>query len=89
MKLKIKETIEKEFEVEFPYYASDGSTFVRADKEDNGFVHGIFCRHYTNSEHSELQIGTIPKEWLLFPHITPERFNDKINEVLELIQKEI
>ena len=89
MKLKIRETIEQEIEVEFPCYASDGSTFLRADKEDNGFANGVFCHYYPNSEHAELQIGTIPKEWLLYPKITPERFNDKINEVLELIKKKL
>ena len=89
MKLKIRETIEKEIEVVFPYYASDGSTFVRADEEYNGFARGVFCHHYPNSEHAELQIGTIPKEWLMYPHITPEGFNAKINEVLGLIQKKL
>ena len=89
MKLKIRETIEKEIEVVFPYYASDGNTFIRAEREENGFANGIFCHHYPNSEHVELQIGTIPKEWLMYPHITPERFNTKINEVLGLIQKKL
>ena len=89
MKLKIRETIEKEVEVEFPYYASNGSTFVRADEEDNGFAHGVSCHYYPNSGHVELKIGIIPKEWLMYPHITPEGFNAKINEVLELIQKKL
>ena len=89
MKLKIKETTEKQIDIELPYHASDGNTFIRAEREVNGFVHGIFCRNYTNSEHAELQIGTIPKEWLMYPHITPERFNAKINEVLGLIQKKL
>lgn len=89
MKLKISQTIEKEIEVEFPYYASDGSTFVRADEEYNGFARGVFCHYYPNSEHVELKIGIIPEEWLMYPRITPERFNTKINEVLELIKKKL
>ena len=89
MKLKIIQTTVKEVDIELPYHASDGNTFIRAEKEVNGFVHGIFCHHYPNSEKAEIQIGIIPKEWLFYPEITVERFNTKINEVLGLIQKKL
>ena len=89
MKLKISQKTVKEVDIELPYHASDGNTFIRAEKEVNGFVHGIFCHHYPNNEKAEIQIGIIPEEWLLYPEITPERFNDKINEMLELIKMKL
>lgn len=89
MKLKIAEETFKEIEIELPFYASDGITFVRADKEIDGTVIGLICHHFKAIDVSKVEKGRIMNSWLLYPEITKEEFDEKFNEVLKTIQDEI
>ena len=89
MKLKIAEETFKEIEIELPYYASDGITFVRADKELDGTAIGLICHHFKAIDVSKVEKGRIMDSWLLYPKITKEEFDEKFNEVLKTIQDEI
>ena len=89
MKLKIAEETFKEIEIELPYYASDGITFVRADKELDGTAIGLICHHFKAIDVAKAEKGRIFDSWLLYPKITKEEFDEKFNEVLKIIQDEI
>ena len=88
MKLKIAEETFKEIEIELPFYASDGITFVRADKEIDGTAIGLICHHFKSIDVAKVEKGRIMDSWLLYPKITKEEFDEKFNEVLKLIQDE-
>ena len=89
MKLKIVEKTFNEIEIEFPFYASDGITFVRADKELDGTAIGLTCHHFKAIDVAKVEKGRIMNSWLLYPEITKEEFDEKFNEVLKIIQDEI
>ena len=88
MKLKIAEETFKEIEIELPFYASDGITFVRADKEIDGTAIGLICHHFKSIDVAKVEKGRIMDSWLLFPKITKEEFDEEFNEVLKTIQDE-
>ena len=88
MKLKIAEETFKEIEIELPFYASDGITFVRADKEIDGTAIGLICHHFKSIDVAKAEKGRIINSWLLYPKITKEEFDEKFNEVLKIIQDE-
>ena len=88
MKLKIAEETFKEIEIELPFYASDGITYIRADKEINGTAIGLICHHFEAIDVSKIEKGRIMNSWLLYPEITKEEFDEKFNEVLKIIQYE-
>ena len=89
MKLKINETIHTEIEVELPYYVSNSSTYIKAEKEEGGFIFGITFSNYSASGIIRIEKGIIPGSWLLFQQITKEEFDAKFNELLKIIQDEI
>ena len=89
MKLKIEEKIIKEIEIELPYYASDGITFVRADKDIDGTAIGLICHHFKAIDVAKVEKGRIMDSWILYPKITKEEFDEKFNEVIKIIQDEI
>ena len=88
MKLKIAEETFKEIEIELPFYASDGITFVRADKDIDGTAIGLICHHFKSIDVSKIEKGRIMNSWLLYPEITKEEFDKKFNELLKIIQDE-
>ena len=89
MKLKIKETTEKQIDIEFPYHTSNGLHFFKFDENENCTV--VYKSKF-NSNEFEISKRTkrlTPDDWWLCPQITKEEFDAEYNKVLELIQKKL
>ena len=70
MKLTIKETVEREIDIEFPY-------FVQDEIHTYCFISEIECIGIRNGEYTKAAIEhyrIYPKSWLLFPPCTQEEF---------------
>lgn len=87
MKLKIKETTEKEIEFELPYYVTSGVHSFRFDENQNCIC--VYIGSKDCFEIQKLSKDRTPEEWYFYPQITKEEFEAKFNEALKLIQDEI
>ena len=86
MKLKINETVEREIEVEFPLFTTDGYNFFKFINESEAIkVRTLFA---DISYEVQRYYKTFPHQWMLLPKITEEQFISEYKKAVELINDE-
>ena len=79
MKLTISERVNREIDIEFPYYTEDQGTYCKFTEKGVGL-------YFRNGYNINVQKGNIPESWMAFKQITAEEFNEKFVETLKAIQ---
>lgn len=86
-KEKIKVTVSreevKELEISFPYYTKDQGTWYKF------FSRGVamWISDLSFKKQIEYSDFAVPEDWLTFPPISEEEFNEKFNEVMDFLTK--
>ena len=79
MKLTISERVNREIDIEFPYYTEDQGTYCKFTEKGVGL-------YFRNGYQTSITKGLIPESWILFRAITAEEFDKKFVETLKAIQ---